>query len=159
MKESTTMIIFLKNWLSNFHASPLVENDLHFLQVEQYFMFHKANFFQDETSMAKILAAKTPSEAKALGREIKPFDERWAEVRYAVMYQGNLLKYQQNPTLRDKLLATGNKILVEANPVDPIWGVGLAEDDPRAACPAFWQGKNLLGLCLMEVRAQILAEK
>jgi predicted NAD-dependent protein-ADP-ribosyltransferase YbiA (DUF1768 family) len=36
-----------------------------------------------------------------------------------------------------------------------VWGIGLAADDPRAADPLAWDGLNLLGFALMEVRAEL----
>ena len=33
------------------------------------------------------------------------------------------------------LLSTGNKLLAEASPVHPVWGIGLRADDPRAKDP------------------------
>ena len=69
------------------------------------------------------------------------------------MCEGNRAKFAQHPNLRRFLLDTGNRILVEASPVDKIWGIGLAQDDPRAQNPLQWQGLNLLGFALMKVRA------
>jgi len=43
-------------------------------------------------------------------------------------------------------------VLVEASPVDTIWGIGLAADDQRARDPSDWPGLNLLGFALMRVR-------
>jgi ribA/ribD-fused uncharacterized protein len=43
-------------------------------------------------------------------------------------------------------------VLVEASPVDRVWGIGLAKDDERAANPLRWNGTNLLGFALMVVR-------
>ena len=71
------------------------------------------------------------------------------------MVEGNLAKFGQHKELRDFLLGTGNKVLVEASPQDAIWGIGLAADDDRAASPEHWPGLNLLGFALMEVRHQI----
>ena len=75
-----------------------------------------------------------------------------------IVYRGNLLKFTQNPTLRNKLLDTGEKLIVEvllkydpesalferlitcqASPTDRIWGIGLAAADPRALDPSTWQ--------------------
>ncbi|MGN6746782.1 NADAR domain-containing protein, partial [Neisseria sp. P0024.S002] len=44
---------------------------------------------------------------------------------------------------------------VEASPVDAIWGIGLAQDDPRAQNPLQWRGLNLLGFALMKVRDEL----
>jgi ribA/ribD-fused uncharacterized protein len=54
--------------------------------------------------------------------------------------------------LREYLLGTGDRVLVEASPLDRIWGIGLAADDERAASPDRWRELNLLGFALMQVR-------
>lgn len=68
-----------------------------------------------------------------------------------------MAKFGQHPELRDFLLGTGNRVLVEASPRDRIWGIGLAADDDRATSPAHWPGLNLLGFALMEVRHRLQA--
>lgn len=70
--------------------------------------------------------------------------------------QGNIAKFSQHPELKAYLLGTGNRILVEASPVDKIWGVGLAKDDGKIHNPLNWQGLNLLGFALMQVRDELL---
>jgi ribA/ribD-fused uncharacterized protein len=57
-----------------------------------------------------------------------------------------------NKNLKEKLLETGDKILVEASPIDLIWGVGLHEDDDKILDEANWKGENRLGKVLMKVR-------
>ena len=56
----------------------------------------------------------------------------------------------------DYLLGTGDRVLVEASPVDRIWGIGLAAQDERAQHPAQWCGLNLLGFALMQARLRLL---
>jgi len=68
---------------------------------------------------------------------------------------GNMAKFGQHPDLREFLLGTGDRVLVEASPRDRIWGIGLAAGDERATSPDDWLGLNLLGFALMEVRHQL----
>jgi ribA/ribD-fused uncharacterized protein len=71
------------------------------------------------------------------------------------MVDGLISKFTQNPDILKILLDTEDKILAEASPYDKIWGIGFAEDDPRAKYQSQWQGKNLLGKVLMRVRERI----
>jgi ribA/ribD-fused uncharacterized protein len=66
-----------------------------------------------------------------------------------------MAKFSQHPQLRQFLLSTGGQVLVEAAPRDRIWGIGLTADDQRTASPQHWQGLNLLGFALMEVRHRL----
>ena len=74
------------------------------------------------------------------------------------MVQANLAKFSQNAELKQFLLNTNSRILVEASPVDAIWGVGMAQDHLDIQNPEKWKGLNLLGFALMQVRAQLLAQ-
>jgi ribA/ribD-fused uncharacterized protein len=66
-----------------------------------------------------------------------------------------MAKFTQDKRLKEILLETGNKTLVEASPYDKIWGIGLAADDKRAKSRSTWQGKNWLGEVLTKVRNDI----
>ena len=121
--------------------------------AEHYMMAEKARLFHDEATRQAILRAPHPDVAKRLGRQVQHFEEaRWDAARFEVVVRGNAAKFGQHPALRDYLRATGSRVLVEASPVDAIWGIGLAQDHPQAADPATWRGLNLLGFALMEVR-------
>jgi ribA/ribD-fused uncharacterized protein len=123
---------------------------------EQYMMAKKALLFSDQDSVAKIMAAETPKEQQALGRRVANFNrELWDRNKFAIVWQGNYLKFSQQRELRERLLATGDKILAEASPVDLIWGIGFAAEDDQALNPANWRGQNLLGKALMSVRAAL----
>ena len=124
--------------------------------AEHYMMAEKARLFRDEAALARILAAATPEAAKKLGRTVRRFDEqRWAAQRFERVVAGNLAKFAQHQDLREFLVATQPQILVEASPVDRIWGIGLSRDDPRAERPQDWRGENLLGFALMVVRHEL----
>jgi ribA/ribD-fused uncharacterized protein len=120
----------------------------------------KARLAGDAEAAGKILAAPHPGAAKALGRQVRGFDEqRWAQHRFDVVVAGNMAKFGQHPQLRDFLAGTGNRVLVEASPRDRVWGIGLAAGDERAGSPEHWPGLNLLGFALMEVRRRLRAHQ
>jgi ribA/ribD-fused uncharacterized protein len=127
-----------------------------FANSEQAFMWYKADFFGDEEIKDKIFKETNPAEAKKLGRLVKGFDAKaWECVKFGLMTYVNLLKFQQNSELGQNLRDTGDRILVEASPVDNIWGVGLGANDDKILDPANWKGQNLLGQALIQVRKLI----
>lgn len=71
------------------------------------------------------------------------------------MVRASVAKFGQAPGLRGFLLSTGDKVLVEASPLDNIWGIGLAATDPQANDPNTWNGPNLLGFALIEARRRL----
>ena len=119
-------------------------------------MASKARVFSDDESLERILKAPDPKTAKALGRTVKNFDgDVWSANCRRLVTDGNIAKFGQNPELRGFLLATGDKVLVEASPFDRIWGIGLRATDEKAKHPQSWEGQNLLGFALMDVRTAL----
>ncbi|MFI5709556.1 NADAR family protein [Kribbella sp. NPDC051620] len=142
--------------LSQWYHAPFTVDGVRYPTAEHWMMAAKARLFNDEDSVRRILAAGHPQQAKALGREVAGFStETWHDRRVELVAEGNLHKFRQNQPLLDYLRTTGKRVLVEASPVDRIWGIGLAADDPRAEHPAQWRGLNLLGFALMRVRAEL----
>lgn len=138
-----------------FEASFQVDGQT-YLTAEHFMMAEKASLFGDAETRASILAARTPAEAKKLGRGVQGFDgARWEQARFDIVVRANEAKFTQNQGLQDYLLTTGDRVLVEASPVDRIWGIGLTANDERALEPRRWSGLNLLGFALMEVRARL----
>lgn len=124
--------------------------------AEHWMMAEKARLFGNDEIGRRIIAARRPDEAKKLGRQVTGFDPQvWDAQKYDLVKAGNYHKFSQHPSLQAYLLTTGDCVLVEASPVDTIWGIGLAADSPDAANPARWRGPNLLGFALMEVRDQL----
>ncbi|MDU0369988.1 NADAR family protein [Hymenobacter endophyticus] len=145
-----------KEVFSQWYPAPFTLDGDTYVTAEHYMMAEKARLFQDEATRQAILQAPHPDAAKRLGRKVKGFDEpTWNAERFGVVVRGNLAKFSQHPALREFLLGTGSRVLVEASPVDSIWGIGLSQDHPQAANPAEWPGLNLLGFALMEVRSNL----
>ena len=139
--------------LSQWYESKFEIDGVVYNSAEQYMMAQKAKLFGDITIYKKILNANSPAHAKALGREVRGFDEEiWTLNRFNIVVEGNLAKFNQNVKLKEYLISTKNRILVEASPKDYIWGVGLDERDYNITNPKKWRGLNLLGFALMRVR-------
>ena len=145
-----------KACLSQWYPAPFTHEGAAYPTAEHWMMAAKARLFRDADAHARVLAAPHPGEAKRIGREVRGFDEAaWADERYRIVVEGNVLKFAAHAPLRDFLLATGRRVLVEASPVDRVWGISLAADDPRAQDPGLWRGPNLLGFALMEARERL----
>lgn len=85
-------------------------------------------------------AFKTAEDAKRVRRS------DWDDVKVGVMRDILRAKVQQHEYVRRKLLATGDRELVENSWRDDYWGWGPDKD-----------GKNMLGKLWMEIRAELKA--
>lgn len=148
---SISKTCFSQWWLSSFEV-----DNITYKTAEHWMMAKKAELFGDKAIFEKIIHANSLAEAKKLGREVKNYvDTVWLENRYEIVRQGNLYKFSQNAALKEFLIQTNERILVEASPVDPIWGIGMAADHTDIHNPEKWKGLNLLGFALMEVRDEL----
>ena len=146
-------------YLSNWSPSPFTADGLTFSSMEQYMMYHKALRFSDMETAAEILSTDNVGKIKALGRSVRNYDDTlWNGVRQIVVYRGLLEKFRQNPALKAQLLATAPHTLAECAVQDKIWGIGLSMHDECRFEPELWEGQNLLGFTLMEVRSQLEKE-
>jgi ribA/ribD-fused uncharacterized protein len=152
---SVTKSCFSQWWAGH----PFVIDDLTYPTAEHYMMAEKARLFGDTDSLKKILIAKSAAEAKKLGRTVTNFnDSTWVAARSEIVVQGNFAKFYQHPKLRAYLAQTGDRVRVEASPFDRIWGIGMAVSHTNAEDPTKWNGLNLLGFALMEVRERLRLE-
>ena len=141
---------------SQWWPAPFTIDSVTYPTAEHWMMAEKARLFEDRDGLARVLSARSPGAAKAAGRQVRGFDEnRWIEARYGIVVTGALAKFGQHLDLGRFLQQTGSKILVEASPVDRIWGIGLSADDDGADDPARWRGLNLLGFALMDIRQML----
>lgn len=142
-----------KSCFSQWYEAEFEVNGIKFMTAEHYMMAEKALLFGDTEIYQEIIASEKPKKVKQLGRKVKNFNQKiWEENRFDIVVRGNFYKFSQNPELSEFLKNTKDQILVEASPVDTIWGIGLAQDDENAKIPHHWKGLNLLGYALMETR-------
>lgn len=151
-----THIFFWGSELSNWYYCTFKYKGHTFENSEQAFMWEKALYFNDIESAELILNEPDPSKNKALGRKVKNFDEfEWMKVSFSVMINVNVAKWSSDEKLKELLLSTDPKVLVEASPYDKIWGIGLHWEDDLVLDENNWKGMNLLGNALMEVRKKL----
>jgi ribA/ribD-fused uncharacterized protein len=156
MKITDTHVYFWEGPFSNWTTALFDDQNGAWHNTEQAFMFYKALFFGDGLTATSIKYEPDPQKCKRMGRAIKYYhNASWEVVRESFMIYVNYLKYSQNEEFKAELLNTGNKILVEASPLDRVWGVGLGEDDPLILDESKWDGLNLLGKSLMTVRKML----
>lgn len=155
--------------LSQWWPSPFEVDGVRYATAEHWMMAAKARLFGDEEAERAALAARSPAAAKKAGRLVRGFDEAvWERERFGIVVEGSVHKFASDEALRGFLVGTGGRsemgvppaegrgrVLVEASPLDRIWGIGLAADDPRAKDPSRWRGLNLLGFALMEARERL----
>ena len=158
-RETDTHIYFWRGEFSNWYPCIFIYKDHRFNNSEQAFMWEKAMFFDDEKIAAQLLKETNPKYAKALGRQVRNFNQDfWLVASFPAMVAVNFAKWNSSDYLRDLIVSTHPKKLVEASPYDKIWGVGLAQDDDRILDKRNWKGMNLLGKALMNVRKELIEE-
>lgn len=156
MRITDKYVFFWGELYSQWYPADMVIKGITYNTCEQYMMHQKALLFGDTAIAEEVLKTKDPKAQKALGRQIKNFDRtKWDRNCLRIVYEGNLAKFSQHPKLKAELLATGDRIIVEASPEDFIWGVGMSERDYMVLDPANWGGTNLLGLAITLVRQEL----
>ena len=130
---------------SNFSPHPLRLKDRVWPTVEHYFQAQKfAGTEHEET----IRNATSPMIAARMGRSrSRPLRPGWETIKETVMREALHAKFTQHPALRELLLSTGKRPLIEHSKNDRYWADG-----------GDGKGRNRLGALLMELRAELAAE-
>ena len=111
--------------------------------TEHYFQAQKFTGTEYED---KIRKANSPMKAAELGRTRKvKIRKNWDKIKDNIMYEGLKAKFTQHADLKELLLSTGNKVLIEHTENDNYWGDG-----------GNGKGKNRLGKLLMKIRSELL---
>lgn len=148
------MIKFFRNkyfFMSNFYQAPVMFDGLLYTNNEAAFQSAKVADIERRTNLNTSkgvidFTKLTPAQAKAVGKKVD-LREDWEEIKDQVMYDIVYDKFSRNKDLKEQLLATGDKELIESNTWnDTYWGV----------CRGV--GKNMLGKILMRVRSELKME-
>lgn len=126
------------DFLSNRFPSDFVWQGVRYKNAEVAFLSSKVH---DEGERRR-LSVMSVDKAAQKSREIVPF-QGWEEQRSDIMESVLRAKFEQNPALMDKLLATGRSVIINGNNRhDRYWGIDLYS----------WEGDNNLGKILMKIR-------
>ncbi len=183
-KDDYEMFFSLYSPFSNFHPAKFYVDDILFTSNEQFMMYSKAKVFGDTETIEKVRAVNTnplvkkfingevsredivrnhseqwndiQKGVKSLGRGVTPYDDTvWERERGSRVLNGLNQKFVQNEDLKQILLATGSKKMIEASPYDKIWGIGLSAKDALNVPESQWKGQNLLGKLLDRVKSDL----
>lgn len=131
-------------FLSNFYESPIKFQRYIYKTVEHFYQASKAITLSDKIL---VILCQTPGQAKRFGNKIE-CTPNWDEIKYSIMLTGVILKFEQNPELRAKLIETFPKHLIEGNHWhDNYWGMCFC-----ASCRGNTIAFNNLGHILERVR-------
>src|SRR4028118_1128331 len=124
---------------SNFSPHGFELDGVYWHTSEHYFQAQK---FVGTPHADQIREVRTPKDAARIGRDRKhPLRQDWEQAKDDIMRKAVLRKFETHADIREVLLSTGDKPIVENAPGDYYWG-----------CGADGSGKNMLGQILMEVR-------
>ncbi len=113
--------------------------------VEHYYQAMK---FESEAEREKIRLAPHPKKARRMGRSrLRSIRKDWKQVKRVYMTRALWTKCKTYPEIAQKLLATGDLVLLESSQYDYYWGCGR---DRR--------GNNYFGKALMGVRQKLREE-
>lgn len=146
MSDDTAPITHFRgdyDFLSNFYYSVVTLDGADNPTVEHAFQAAKTHN-PDERYTIQIAAS--PAQAKQLGRRVL-LREDWEVVKVGILEDLVRQKFTRHTDLRDKLLATDYRELIEGNSWNDRF-YGAVWSDKQGA----WLGKNHLGKILMRVR-------
>jgi ribA/ribD-fused uncharacterized protein len=133
-------------FMSNFARYPIRLKGKRWPTTEHYFQAMK---FEGTPHEDEVREASSAKEAASRGRDRKrPLRRDWESVKDDVMREAVRAKFAQHREIAERLLSTGETKLVEKTSGDHYWGCGASGD-----------GKNMLGVILMEVRAELRASR
>lgn len=161
--ETPLGIYFWGGIFSNWYKAKIVlplwgsNEPTEFNCVEQYMMAAKAWRFGDSIALSQVMGTSDPKKQKAIGRTVKGFDQAaWSKEARDLVYPAIYAKFTQHEQLKQLILSTDSRWIVEASPYDTVWGIGMDYLDPNIETPSAWKGTNFLGQISMRVRQNIV---
>lgn len=161
IKESTNIVPFFgpKHPFSNHYAAHFTIDDVDYSTTEQYLFAEKAKKVDDRIRLGSIMRNHTGRAVKKIGEETEWDSEihgDWHDFAIPRLKIANRAKFSQNKLLRKRLFATWGTTLVECNPNDQYWGIAMKQNDPYVNDRKKWNGRNVFGYLLTEIRDELM---
>ena len=135
-------------FLSNFYPAMVKSGGLRFSTVEHAYQASKTN---DHFAWVKIsnMPASQAGKAKRMGRKLR-MRKDWDVIKLSKMRSFLYQKFNDYDNLKQRLLATGDAMLIEGNHWhDNFWGNCKCDKCKHI------EGRNHLGKLLMEIREKL----
>ena len=140
---------------SNWKLVKFTYNNKPFTSSEQAYFYTMALKSKDFNTADKIITTTSPREIKLLGKNIKGFNvHSWNKNKGEVMLDILRCKFSQNADLKQDLINTGDKKLVESGR-SAYYAAGLSLMDKNILDSAKYTGKNKLGEFLQTIRQEL----
>ena len=117
--------------------------------------FRIPSCFEDDYTVAKIMLTSDPVQMKRLGDQ-NFVPQQWErDFARDITYNANLQKFTQNPQLKERLLKSGNKIIIEGSS-DEFWGCGIDFRSDHILNKSAWKNSGgLMSEVLMKIRTEL----
>lgn len=130
-------------FLSNFYERRFIYDGLSYPTSEHAYQAQKT---EDLQYRIKIAEARTPHDAKKMGRELARLRPDWQHVKVEIMEDVLRAKFSTH-SMKTMLMRTYPDTLIEGNDRgDTFWGVCNGE------------GRNMLGQLLMKIREEMVRD-
>jgi ribA/ribD-fused uncharacterized protein len=144
---------FREGILSNWYPLPIIDADVEYNCVDQYYLAKKALMFEDTEHYKQIMNTMDTEQLHQIGKQIRHVDkDKWDKHKIKIMFHANKLKYEQNILALKALLQTRGKLLAYASATDTFWGTGAGIEEVSENSPSNWKGYNVLGNILTVLR-------
>lgn len=159
-RSDSALAFFSKHSIfSNHHPSVFFVDGQKFNSMEQFLAFRRAQLSDQPSLIQKASQATDPVQAKFILSALREDNvQRWDELVQATALEGLEAKFRQNEAMRNYLCNTKDLVIGEAS-TNSRWGVGMTLEHKDILDATKWsESGNLLGRCLMKIRA-IFAEE
>ena len=146
-----------KDILSNFYECDIVWKDNNVNTSEKAYGVESAHENNRNDLANEIMRAQTGYDVKQLTKKIYK-SPSWKEKKVSVMTDIVREKVRQVQEVKDTLLHSGDRIIVEAVPGDYFWSCGLDKESAAATDPDHYPGNNVLGQIFMKIRSELRDE-